>query len=162
MSRQPVQMNFGLSTLGIVGIAAIQCAVFYALCRVNQKREVISTDKAPAAVGPYSQAIKTRDTLYVAGCIGLIPGTSDLINDNVVDQADQALKNMKAILEAGGSSLSNVVKTTVLLVSMDDYKLVNEVYAKYFDVNKPARSAFAVSALPKGARVEIECIALVK
>uniref|UniRef100_A0A7S2YUT5 Uncharacterized protein n=2 Tax=Pycnococcus provasolii TaxID=41880 RepID=A0A7S2YUT5_9CHLO len=127
--------------------------------RTYASKEVITTDKAPAALGPYSQAIKTNQTLYVSGCLGLIPGTKDMKGPTAPEQAEQALDNMGAVLEAGGASYSSVVKTLVLLDDMDDFAAVNEVYSKYFPENPPARSCFAVKTLPLGAKVEIECIA---
>jgi len=120
---------------------------------------VVSTDKAPAAVGPYSQAIKSGAHVYVSGCIGLVPGTKNLAGDDTVSQTEQVMKNMSAILEAAGSSFDKVVKTTILLADMGDFAAVNEVYAKYFPKRKPARATFAVKALPLGAKVEMECIA---
>ena len=127
--------------------------------RTYASKEVITTDKAPAALGPYSQAIKTNQTLYVSGCLGLIPGTKDMKGPTAPEQAEQALDNMGAVLEAGGASYSSVVKTLVLLDDMDDFAAVNEVYSKYFPENPPARSCFAVKTLPLGAKVKIECIA---
>ncbi|KAK9907694.1 hypothetical protein WJX75_008239 [Coccomyxa subellipsoidea] len=124
-----------------------------------QSREVISTDKAPGAVGPYSQAIKHGNTLYVSGQVPLVPGTKNLVGDDIADQTDQALKNLGAILEAAGSSYSQVLKTTVLLVDMSDFATVNEVYGRYFSENTPARACFAVKTLPLGAKVEIEAVA---
>eukprot|EP00741_Cyanophora_paradoxa_P014272 tig00020780_g13764.t1 len=124
-------------------------------------RQVVQTDAAPSAVGPYSQAIKTKDTLYVSGCLGLVPATMDFESATDVEiQTEQALKNLKAIIEAGGSRLENVVKTTILLAKIDDFAKVNAIYAKYFPKDPPARSTFAVAALPKAALVEIEAIAL--
>ncbi|KAK0068681.1 ribonuclease UK114 [Biomphalaria pfeifferi] len=124
-------------------------------------RKIISTPKAPKAVGPYSQAVQVDNTLYVSGQIGFIPETMELAPGGAVGEADQALKNLGAILEAAGTSYENVVKTTVLLQSINDFTAVNEVYAKYFPKNKPARAAYQVVALPKGANVEIEAIAIV-
>merc|ERR1712113_427899 len=122
-------------------------------------REVISTDTAPGAVGPYSQAIKTNGFLYVSGRIPLIPGTMDFSGDGIEIQTEQVFKNMGEVLKAGGCDFSSVVKTTVLLADMGDFKAMNGVYAKYFTEDPPARSAFAVKDLPLGAKVEIECIA---
>ncbi|BDA48064.1 2-iminobutanoate/2-iminopropanoate deaminase [Coccomyxa sp. Obi] len=126
-----------------------------------QSREVINTEKAPGAVGPYSQAIKHGSTLYVSGQVPLVPGTKNLIGDDIAEQTDQALKNLGAILEAAGSSYSQVLKTTVLLVDMNDFATVNEVYGRYFSENPPARACFAVKTLPLGAKVEIEAVAAV-
>lgn len=131
----------------------------------NQKdRSVVSTDKAAAAVGPYSQAIKTAANaplLFVSGQVALIPGTKELAAGGVEAQAEQCLKNLAAILEAGGASLESVVKTTVLIADMGDFAAVNGVYAKYFSKEpQPARACFAVKALPLGALVEIEATAV--
>ncbi|MGQ9665927.1 MAG: RidA family protein [Anaerolineae bacterium] len=124
-------------------------------------REVIATTKAPAAVGPYSQAIKANGFVFTAGQLGLDPATGKLVEGDVVDQARQALKNLQAILEAAGSSLEHVVKVTVFLEDINDFKRVNEVYAQFFTANPPARSAVQVAALPLGGLVEIEAVAVV-
>uniref|UniRef100_A0A061R813 Reactive intermediate imine deaminase n=1 Tax=Tetraselmis sp. GSL018 TaxID=582737 RepID=A0A061R813_9CHLO len=117
-------------------------------------------DKAPAALGPYSQAVKVDNTIYVSGCIGLIPGTKEFAGESVEAQTEQVMKNMGGILEASGVGFGNVVKTTILLADMSDFASVNAVYGAYFPENPPARSCFAVRELPLGARVEIECIAV--
>lgn len=120
----------------------------------------ISTDKAPAAIGPYSQAIKAGDFLFVSGQIPIDPETGDFVPGGIKEQAHQVFKNLKAILSSQGLDFSNAVKTTVLLNSIDDFAAVNEVYAQYFSSEPlPARAAFAVDKLPKGALVEIELIA---
>jgi len=124
-------------------------------------REIISTANAPAAVGPYSQAVRSGNLLFTAGQIGLDPAAGTLVGGGVAEQAEQALKNLKAILGAADLELTDVVKTTVFLTSMNDYKVVNAIYANYFSQNPPARSAVAVSELPLGALVEIEAIAVV-
>lgn len=124
------------------------------------KKEVISTDKAPAAVGPYSQAIASGDLVYTAGQIPMDPDTGKLAEGDVQAQAHRALKNLQAVLEAAGSSLDHVVKTTVFLQDIGDYTAVNEVYGTYFGDSPPARSAVQVAALPLGARLEIEAVAL--
>jgi 2-iminobutanoate/2-iminopropanoate deaminase len=122
-------------------------------------KQVIFTDKAPAAVGPYSQAIKAGSTLYVSGQVALVPGTKEFNSDEVEGQTEQVMKNMGAILEAAGASYKDVVKTTVLLADMADFPKVNAIYAKYFPENPPARACFAVKTLPLNAKVEIEAIA---
>ena len=124
------------------------------------KKQVISTDKAPAAVGPYSQAIASGDLVYTAGQIPMDPDTGKLAGGDVQAQAHRALKNLQAVLEAAGSSLDHVVKTTVFLQDIGDYAAVNEVYGTYFGDSPPARSAVQVAALPLGARLEIEAVAL--
>jgi 2-iminobutanoate/2-iminopropanoate deaminase len=124
------------------------------------KREVVHTSGAPAAVGPYSQAIKANGFVFTAGQVGLDPATGKLVPGDVVDQARRALLNIKAILEQAGSSLDKVVKVTVFLADINDFKRVNEVYATFFTGAPPARSAFQVAALPLGALIEIEAVAL--
>lgn len=124
------------------------------------KREVIATSDAPGAVGPYSQAIKAGGTVYVSGQLGLVPNTKEFAGETVADQTAQALKNLQAILEAAGTDLAHVVKTTVLLADMATFSEMNTVYATFFADDPPARAAFAVKALPLGGLVEIEAIAL--
>ena len=124
-------------------------------------REIISTDKAPAAIGPYSQAIKTDGYLFISGQLPTDPATGELVGGSVMDQARQALQNILAILQEAGCSPSSVVKTTVYLRNLDDFAAVNEVYAAVFDKNPPARACVEVSRLPKNALIEIEAIALV-
>lgn len=120
--------------------------------------EVIFTDKAPAAVGPYSQAIKVGNVVYCSGQIPLVPETGALVEGDIKAQATQSLKNVKAVLAEAGADVTNVVKTTVYLVDMADFGAVNEVYADFFGDHKPARSCVAVKELPKGARVEVEVL----
>jgi 2-iminobutanoate/2-iminopropanoate deaminase len=123
-------------------------------------RQPISTDAAPAAAGPYSQAIRAGDLIFTAGQLGTDPATGKLAGDSVAEQARQALANLAAILDAAGSGLDRVAKVTVFLVDIADWPAVNEVYAAIMPEPFPARSAFAVRELPRGARVEIECVAL--
>ncbi|KAL2476317.1 Reactive Intermediate Deaminase A [Abeliophyllum distichum] len=122
-------------------------------------KEAIQTEKAPAALGPYSQAIKANNMLFMSGVLGLIPETGKFVSDNVEDQTEQVLKNMGEILKASGASYSSVVKTTIMLADLKDFKKVNEIYAKYFPSPAPARSTYQVAALPMDAKIEIECIA---
>ncbi len=122
-------------------------------------RRQVETNAAPAAIGPYSQAIRTDSLVYTAGQVGADPSTGVLL-DGVAAQAEQALRNLAAVLDAAGTGLERVVKTTVFLVEMGDFAAVNEVYARHFTLPYPARSTIAVAALPKGAQVEIEVIAL--
>jgi 2-iminobutanoate/2-iminopropanoate deaminase len=124
-------------------------------------REAISTDAAPAAVGPYSQAIRAGGFVFTAGQLGIDPATGELAGDGVAEQAERALANLGAILAAAGSGLDGIVKTTVYLADIGDWPAVNEVYARLVPEPFPARSAFAVKDLPKGARVEIEAVAVV-
>jgi reactive intermediate/imine deaminase len=123
-------------------------------------REVIATEKAPAAVGPYSQAIRAGDLLFTAGQLGMDPTTGKLVVGGVEAQARQALTNLQAVLEAAGSSLKRVVKVTVFLQDINDFKAVNGVYAQFFTQEPPARSAVQVAALPLGGLIEIEAVAL--
>ncbi|KAI5064299.1 hypothetical protein GOP47_0021302 [Adiantum capillus-veneris] len=126
---------------------------------VLQKEAVVAAD-APAALGPYSQAIKAGNLVFVSGVLGLVPETGSFISESVEGQTEQVLKNMGAILKAAGSSYGSVVKTTIMLADLSDFKMVNEIYAKYFPAPFPARSTYQVAALPLNARIEIECIAL--
>ncbi|MFW5942593.1 MAG: RidA family protein, partial [Chloroflexota bacterium] len=123
-------------------------------------KEIISTDNAPAAVGPYSQAVCAGSLVYTAGQIPLDPNTGKLVEGDVQAQTRQVIHNLKAVLEAAGSSLENVVKTTVFLNDINDYAAVNDVYGGFFGESAPARSAVQVAALPLGARLEIEVVAL--
>ena len=121
-------------------------------------RQAVSTTTAPAAVGPYSQAIITGEFVFCSGQLGLDPATGELL-DGVEAQAERALRNLAAVLDAAGLSINDVVKTTVFLADIDDFAAVNAVYAPFMPDPPPARSTFAVGALPKGALVEIEAIA---
>lgn len=122
-------------------------------------REIIATDRAPAAVGPYSQGVRVDGLLFTAGQIPLDPATGQLVEDGIEAQTRQSLANLQAILEAAGSSLADVVKVTVFLIDMTEFKAMNGIYARFFPDSPPARSAVQVGALPLGARVEIEAIA---
>ena len=123
-------------------------------------KQIISTDKAPAAVGPYSQGTSANGMVFTAGQIPLVPGTKSFVGGGIQEQTRQALENLKAVLEEAGAKLENVVKTTVFLQSMDDFAAMNEIYAQFFTANPPARSAVEVVKLPLGAMVEIEAIAV--
>lgn len=122
-------------------------------------KKIISTDKAPAAVGPYSQAVKVGNTLYCSGQIGLDPVTGQMKGSDVRTQAEQVMENIAAVLAAADASFEDVVKTTCFLADINDFATFNEIYAKYF-TGKPARSCVAAAALPKGALVEVEVIAV--
>ena len=125
------------------------------------EKQIISTDRAPQAIGPYSQAVALGDLLFCSGQIPLDPqGGSDLVGATVKEQAERALTNLQGLLEAGGASLSSVVKTTVFLTTMDHFAEMNEVYGRFFKESAPARSTVAVAGLPRGALVEIEAIAV--
>jgi 2-iminobutanoate/2-iminopropanoate deaminase len=123
-------------------------------------REVISTEKGPKAIGPYSQAIKANGFIFISGQIAFDPATGKPIEDDTAKQTQRTLENLKAILEAAGSSLERVVKVSVFLKDMNDFSAMNEVYAQYFPANPPARSTVEVSRLPRDFRVEIDLIAL--
>ena len=125
------------------------------------QRTIVSTTNAPAAVGPSSLAVRIGDLVFTAGQIGLEPATGVIEGRTIEEQTDQVLRNLKAVLEAAGSGLDRVVKSTVFLADMNDFKRMNAVYATYFPADPPARSAVQVAALPLGARVEIEAVALV-
>jgi len=122
-------------------------------------KQVISTSNAPAAIGPYSQAVRVGDLLYTSGQIPLDPATGALVEGDIAVQARQSLTNIKAILEAAGTDMSAVVKTTVFLKNMDDFAAMNEVYAQFFVEPYPARSAVQVAKLPRDVLVEIEAVA---
>ncbi len=123
-------------------------------------KSVVFSADAPAAIGPYSQAIKAGNVLYLSGQIGMNPATGELVSDDVREQTARALQNMKAVLAAAGATAENVVKTTVFLTDMADFQAVNSVYAETFSSDAPARSCVAVAALPKGAKVEVEAVAV--
>ncbi len=120
----------------------------------------VETQNAPAAIGPYSQATATEQTIYVSGQLPIDPKTGEFAGDTIEVQTRQSLENIKAVLDEAGSSMSNVMKTTVLLKDINDFGRMNEVYGEYFDGIYPARAAFQVAALPKNALVEIEVIAV--
>lgn len=124
-------------------------------------KEIIATENAPGAIGPYSQAVKAGNMVFCSGQIPIDVATGEFVSDDVAEQTKQVLTNLSAVLEAAGTSLNNVVKTTVFLADMNDFSIVNEVYAEFFSENKPARATVQAARLPKDARVEIECIALV-
>lgn len=121
--------------------------------------ELIATTQAPAAIGPYSQAVRVNGMLYSAGQIALVPETMEIAKGGIREQTEQVMKNLKAVLAAAGSDLSQVVKTTVFLIDMTDFTAMNEVYGAHFGSHKPARSTVAVSGLPRNVRVEIEVVA---
>ena len=123
-------------------------------------KEIITTENAPGAIGPYSQAVKTENMVFCSGQIPVDPQTGEFVSDDVSEQTHQVLKNLSAVLKAAGTDLNNVVKTTVFLADMNDFTAMNEVYAEYFSENKPARATVQAARLPKDALVEIDCIAL--
>lgn len=125
------------------------------------KKEIVATSKAPAAIGPYSQAVRCGDLVFVSGQIPLDPETGELKGQDVPAQTEQVLKNLGAVLDAAGSSLDKVVKATVFMKDLGEFVAMNEVYATFFKDNPPARAAVEVSRLPKDVLVEIEAVALV-
>ena len=125
-------------------------------------KQVIETKNAPQAIGPYSQAIKAAGLVFASGQIPIDPSTGEFVAGGVADQTEQVLKNLSAVLEAAGTDLSSVIKTTVFLADMKDFVAMNEVYGRFFAVEPPARATVEASGLPRDARVEIEAIALAK
>ena len=122
--------------------------------------QVIHTENAPAAIGPYSQAVKAGNLLFVSGQVPFVPETMEIVEGDVKAQTAQSLKNLQAILKEAGADFSNVVKTTVFIIDMNEFAQINEVYAEYFGENKPARACVEVARLPKDVKVEIELIAV--
>lgn len=127
----------------------------------TEGKKIVHTDKAPQAIGPYSQAVRTESMVYTAGQIGLDPGTMEIVSGGIEAETRQVLNNLKRVLEAANSGLNYVVKTTVFLRDMADFPKMNAIYAEFFPENPPARSTVAVKTLPKDVAVEIEAIALV-
>ena len=125
-------------------------------------RNVVHSDKAPKALGPYSQAIRAGDYVFCAGQAGFDPATGRLVEGGIAAETRRVLQNLSAVLEQAGTSIQNAVKTTVFLTDMDEFKAMNAIYAEFFPSNPPARSTVQVARLPGGARVEIEVIAIVK
>jgi 2-iminobutanoate/2-iminopropanoate deaminase len=129
---------------------------------VGTLREVIATDQAPRAIGPYSQAIRAGNLLFCSGQIPIDPATGEFVSGGVAEQTEQVMRNLSAVLKAGQSSLKQVVKTTVFLADMDDFTAMNEVYGRFFGENPPARATVQAARLPRDAKVEIEAIALIE
>ena len=123
------------------------------------KREAVRTDRAPKAIGPYEQALKVDGWVFTSGQIPLDPKTGTMVEGGIGAQTRQVLDNLRAVLEAAGSSMSRVVKTTVYMINLADFQKMNEVYAEYFPQDKPARSTVGVAALPRGAMIEIDVVA---
>lgn len=121
-------------------------------------KKIISTPKAPAAIGPYSQAIEVNGLLFTSGVIPIVPSTGELVEGDIEAQAEQAIGNLAALIEAAGAKIENTIKTTVFIKNMDDFTKVNEIYAKYFTTVFPARSCVEVARLPKDVLIEIEAI----
>ena len=123
-------------------------------------KRIIETNQAPAAIGPYSQAVEINGTLYVSGQVPLVPSTMTVVEGGITEQTEQVMKNIGAILSEAGYSFADVVKSTCLLSDMANFKAMNEVYGRYYPLNPPARAAFAVKDLPLGVLVEIETVAV--
>jgi len=123
-------------------------------------KEIINTNNAPAPIGPYNQAVKAGNFLFLSGQVALIPSTGELANKDIIEEAHQVMKNLKAVLAEAGLNFNQVVKTTIFLSSMDLFTEVNEVYGSYFEGNYPARETVAAKTLPKNANVEISMIAI--
>src|SRR5690554_1671989 len=130
------------------------------LYNFNQMKRIIQTEKAPKAIGPYSQAVEVNNTLYISGQVPLDPSSMKVVEGGIEEQTLQVMKNIGAILEAAGYNFSDVVKSTCLLSDMNNFKAMNEVYGKFYSENPPARAAFAVKELPLNVLVEIETIAV--
>ena len=124
-------------------------------------KQIIQTNNAPQASGPYSQAVMANGTLYVSGQIPVVPATGVIVSEKVEDQARQVMENVKAVVEAAGLTLENVVKTTVFIKNMDDFAVINGIYSEYFKENCPARACVEVARLPKDVLIEMEAIAVV-
>jgi len=124
-------------------------------------KTIVSTEQAPKAIGPYSQAVIANGLIFLSGQIPLNPATNQLVEGDIAVQTERVIENLKAVLEAGGSSLANVVKTTVFLKDMGEFARMNEVYSRYFASEAPARSTVEAARLPRDVRVEIDCIALI-
>nr|WP_255777953.1 RidA family protein [Mariniradius sediminis] len=123
-------------------------------------KEIIFSKEAPAPIGPYSQAVKAGNTLYVSGQIALDPATGELINENITEETHAVMKNLEAVLRAAGYGFGNVVKCSIFIKNMDQFATINEAYGQYFKTNPPARETVEVSRLPKNVNVEISCIAV--
>ena len=125
----------------------------------TEGRSIVSTDQAPKAIGPYSQAVSIHGMVYTAGQVGLDPAKMEIVEGGIEAQTLQVLTNLKHVLEAAGADMAHVIKTTVFLADMNDFVAMNTIYSQFFPENPPARSTVAVAGLPKGARVEIEAVA---
>jgi 2-iminobutanoate/2-iminopropanoate deaminase len=141
------------------GLALVLFTGAVGCARIDPMRNVVATDAAPKAIGPYSQGVVTGSLVFVSGQIALDPATGQFLSGSVAEQTELALKNLEAILKAAGLTMGHVVRTTVFLIDLGEFSAMNEVYARYFPKDPPARSTVQVAALPKGARVEIDAIA---
>ena len=138
------------------------CIAIRTVVRSNTvvKKNIIQTDHAPAAIGPYSQAVQAGDTLYVSGQIPIDPATGNIVEGGISEQTEQVMKNIGGVLEAAGYSYADVVKSTCLLIDMSDFPAFNEVYGNYYSEEPPARATFAVKGLPLGVMVEVDAVAV--
>ena len=125
-------------------------------------KKIITTDRAPGAIGPYSQAVRAGNLIFASGQIPIDPVTGDFVAGGIAEQTEQVLRNLTAVFEAAGAGMNQVVKTTVFLLSMDDFAAMNEVYGRFFGEEPPARATVQAARLPRDARVEIEAIALIR
>jgi 2-iminobutanoate/2-iminopropanoate deaminase len=128
---------------------------------VSTVKDIIATDRAPRAIGPYSQAVRAGDLVFASGQIPIDPATGEFVPGGIAEQTEQALRNLTAVFEAAGLGMDKVIKTTVFLADMDDFTAMNEVYGRFFGVEPPARATVQAARLPRDARVEIEAIAMV-
>lgn len=147
-----------IKDLGRAEFSGVSSRTMSTKVTTHESLGVVSTAQAPAAIGPYSQAVKAGSLVFCSGCIPLSPETMEIISGGIEEQTQQALKNLKAVVEASGSELGKVVKTTVFLKNMNDFATVNGIYANFFGDHKPARSAVEVSRLPRNVLVEVEAI----
>jgi 2-iminobutanoate/2-iminopropanoate deaminase len=127
---------------------------------VRTVKEIVATERAPRAIGPYSQAVRAGNLLFCSGQIPIDPATGEFVSGGVAEQTEQVMRNLSAVLEAAGADLNQVVKTTVFLAEMDDFTAMNEVYGRFFGVNPPARATVQAARLPRDAKVEIEAMAV--
>ncbi|KAI9184356.1 hypothetical protein H9P43_003409 [Blastocladiella emersonii ATCC 22665] len=153
---------FARAARGPSSLSVLSSLRRYASTTMSSPLNVVHTEQAPAAIGPYSQAVVANGMVFCSGQIPLVPETMQIIEGDVKAQTRQVLVNLKAVLEAAGSDLNHVAKTLVFLKSMNDFNAVNEVYAEFFATHKPARAAVEVARLPRDVQVEIECVAVVK
>lgn len=121
-------------------------------------KKIISTEQAPAAIGPYSQAIEVNGFIFTSGVIPIVPSTGEIVKGGIEEQAEQAIGNLAALIQASGAKIENTIKTTVYIKNMNDFSIINEIYAKYFTTDFPARSCVEVARLPKDVLIEIEAI----
>jgi 2-iminobutanoate/2-iminopropanoate deaminase len=129
---------------------------------MSLNREIITSDQAPAAVGPYSQAVRVGDLIYTAGQIPLLPETGQIVDGDIEAQTRQVMQNLSHLLDSAGSGLAHIVKTTIFVTNLADFPTINQVYSEFFAADPPARSTVQVAALPLGARIEIEAVAVRK